>query len=134
MVLRRIDVAILGGGARRELCAAITAAEALGANKRVVIFEKHWRAAGLSWQQEAGAATSQCRFELENFLIKSLFRLCRGTRDTFLTDILAFFRFSGRGQLKTVEDVPAYQASKLHPVTVAQTCPKAECQFALGWK
>ena len=39
MVPDNIDVAILGGGAA-GLCAAITAAEALGANKRVVIFEK----------------------------------------------------------------------------------------------
>ena len=39
MVPDNIDVAILGGGAA-GLCAAITAAEALGANKRVVVFEK----------------------------------------------------------------------------------------------
>ncbi len=57
MVPDNIDVAILGGGAA-GLCAAITAAEALGANKRVSSLKKHWRAAGLSWQQEAGAATS----------------------------------------------------------------------------
>ena len=39
MVPDNIDVAILGGGAA-GLCAAITAAEVLGTNKRVVVFEK----------------------------------------------------------------------------------------------
>ncbi|MFC2670848.1 NAD(P)/FAD-dependent oxidoreductase [Lancefieldella parvula] len=39
LVPDHIDVAILGGGAA-GLCAAITAAEALEANKRVVVFEK----------------------------------------------------------------------------------------------
>ena len=47
MVPKDIDVAIIGGGAA-GLCTAITAAETLGTDKRVVVFEKALEISGCS--------------------------------------------------------------------------------------
>ena len=51
LVPDHIDVAILGGGAA-GLCAAITAAEALEANKRIVVFEKALEVCSLLWDEK----------------------------------------------------------------------------------
>ena len=70
LVPDHIDVAILGGGAA-GLCAAITAAEALEANKRIVVFEK-------------------------------------------------------------ALEVPSYQTSKFHSITLTQTSSKSWCAVCFG--
>ena len=134
MVPDNIDVAILGGGAA-GLCAAITAAEALGANKRVVIFEKALE----SGKTILATGGGRCNFtnadlSFENFSHPKFVQAVCKDKDTFLADILAFFRFSGLAWA-TEDEGRMYpltrQASSIQSLLLRRA-QKAGVQFALG--
>ena len=129
-----IDVAILGGGAA-GLCAAITAAEALGANKRVVVFEKALE----SGRTILATGGGRCNFtnadlSFENFSHPEFVQAVCKDRDTFLADILAFFRSSGLAWA-TEDEGRMYpltrQASSIQSLLLKRA-QKAGVQFALG--
>ena len=134
MVPDNIDVAILGGGAA-GLCAAITAAEALGANKRVVVFEKALE----SGRTILATGGGRCNFtnadlSFENFSHPEFVQAVCKDRDTFLADILAFFRSSGlawatedKGRMYPL----TRQASSIQSLLLKRA-QKAGVQFALG--
>ena len=129
-----IDVAILGGGAA-GLCAAITTAEALGANKRVVIFEKALE----SGRTILATGGGRCNFtnadlSFENFSHPEFVQAVCKDKDTFLADILAFFRSSGLAWATEDE-------GRMYPLTrqaisiqslLLKRSQKAGVQFALG--
>ena len=134
MVPDNIDVAILGGGAA-GLCAAITAAEALGANKRVVVFEKALE----SGRTILATGGGRCNFtnadlSFENFSHPEFVQAVCKDKDTFLADILAFFRFSGLAWA-TEDEGRMYpltrQASSIQSLLLRRA-QKAGVQFALG--
>ena len=134
MVPDNIDVAILGGGAA-GLCAAITAAEALGANKRVVVFEKALE----SGRTILATGGGRCNFtnadlSFENFSHPEFVQAVCKDRDTFLADILAFFRSSGLAWA-TEDEGRMYpltrQASSIQSLLLKRA-QKAGVQFALG--
>ena len=134
MVPDNIDVAILGGGAA-GLCAAITAAEALGANKRVVVFEKALE----SGRTILATGGGRCNFtntdlSFENFSHPEFVQAVCRDKDTFLADILSFFRSSGLAWA-TEDEGRMYpltrQASSIQSLLLRRT-QKAGVQFALG--
>ena len=134
MVPDSIDVAILGGGAA-GLCAAITTAEALGANKRVVIFEKALE----SGRTILATGGGRCNFtnadlSFENFSHPEFVQAVCKDKDTFLADILAFFRSSGLAWA-TEDEGRMYpltrQASSIQSLLLKRA-QKAGVQFALG--
>ena len=134
MVPDNIDVAILGGGAA-GLCAAITAAEALGANKRVVVFEKALE----SGRTILATGGGRCNFtnadlSFENFSHPEFVQAVCKDRDMFLADILAFFRSSGLAWA-TEDEGRMYpltrQASSIQSLLLKRA-QKAGVQFALG--
>ena len=134
MVPDNIDVAILGGGAA-GLCAAITAAEALGANKRVVVFEKALE----SGRTILATGGGRCNFtnvdlSFENFSHPEFVQAVCKDKDTFLADILAFFRSSGLAWA-TEDEGRMYpltrQASSIQSLLLRRA-QKAGVQFALG--
>ena len=116
MVPDNIDVAILGGGAA-GLCAAITAAEALGANKRVVVFEKALES-GRTILATGGGRCNFTNADLSFSLIQSLSRLFAGIRTpSFQTFSLSLGPAVLRGQLKTRAEctrLPGKQAPSSH--------------------
>lgn len=134
LVPENIDVAILGGGAA-GLCAAITAAEALGTNKRVVIFEKTLE----SGRTILATGGGRCNFtnadlSFENFSHPEFVQAVCKSKDTFLADILSFFRTSGLAWATEDE-------SRMYPLTrnassiqslLLRRAQKAGVQFALG--
>lgn len=129
-----IDVAILGGGAA-GLCAAITAAEALGANKHVVVFEKALE----SGRTILATGGGRCNFtnadlSFENFSHPEFVQDVCKNKDTFLADILAFFRSSGLAWA-TEDEGRMYpltrQASSIQSLLLRRA-QKAGVQFALG--
>ena len=134
MVPDNIDVAILGGGAA-GLCAAITAAEALGANKRVVVFEKALE----SGRTILATGGGRCNFtnadlSFENFSHPEFVQAVCKDKDTFRADILAFFRSSGLAWATEDE-------GRMYPLTrqansvqslLLRRAQKAGVQFALG--
>ena len=129
-----IDVAILGGGAA-GLCAAITTAEALGANKRVVIFEKALE----SGRTILATGGGRCNFtnadlSFENFSHPEFVQAVCRDKDTFLADILSFFRSSGLAWA-TEDEGRMYpltrQASSIQSLLLRRA-QKAGVQFALG--
>ena len=134
MVPDHIDVAILGGGAA-GLCAAITAAEALGANKRVVVFEKALE----SGRTILATGGGRCNFtnadlSFENFAHPEFVQAVCKDKDTFLADILTFFRSSGLAWA-TEDEGRMYpltrQASSIQSLLLKRA-QKAGVQFALG--
>jgi HI0933 family protein len=134
MVPDSIDVAILGGGAA-GLCAAITTAEALGANKCVVIFEKALE----SGRTILATGGGRCNFtnadlSFENFSHPEFVQAVCKDKDTFLADILAFFRSSGLAWA-TEDEGRMYpltrQASSIQSLLLKRA-QKAGVQFALG--
>ena len=134
MVPDNIDVAILGGGAA-GLCAAITAAEALGVNKRVVVFEKALE----SGRTILATGGGRCNFtnadlSFENFSHPEFVQAVCRDKDTFLADILAFFRSSGLAWA-TEDEGRMYpltrQASSVQSLLLRRA-QKAGVQFALG--
>ena len=134
MVPNHIDVAILGGGAA-GLCAAITAAEALGANKHVVVFEKALE----SGRTILATGGGRCNFtnadlSFENFSHPEFVQDVCKNKDTFLADILAFFRSSGLAWA-TEDEGRMYpltrQASSIQSLLLKRA-QKAGVQFALG--
>ncbi len=134
LVPNHIDVAILGGGAA-GLCAAITAAEALGANKHVVIFEKALE----SGRTILATGGGRCNFtnadlSFENFSHPEFVQAVCKDKDTFLADILAFFRSSGLAWA-TEDEGRMYpltrQASSIQSLLLKRA-QKAGVQFALG--
>ncbi|WP_314019630.1 NAD(P)/FAD-dependent oxidoreductase, partial [Lancefieldella parvula] len=134
MVPDNIDVAILGGGAA-GLCAAITAAEALGANKRVVVFEKALE----SGRTILATGGGRCNFtnadlSFENFSHPEFVQAVCKDKDTFLADILSFFRSSGLAWA-TEDEGRMYpltrQASSIQSLLLRRA-QKAGVQFALG--
>lgn len=134
MVPDNIDVAILGGGAA-GLCAAITAAEALGANKRVVVFEKALE----SGRTILATGGGRCNFtnadlSFENFSHPEFVQAVCRDKDTFLADILSFFRSSGLAWA-TENEGRMYpltrQASSIQSLLLRRA-QKAGVQFALG--
>ena len=134
LVPNHIDVAVLGGGAA-GLCAAITAAEALGANKHVVIFEKALE----SGRTILATGGGRCNFtnadlSFENFSHPEFVQAVCKDKDTFLTDILTFFRSSGLAWA-TEDEGRMYpltrQASSIQSLLLRRT-QKAGVQFALG--
>lgn len=134
MVPDNIDVAILGGGAA-GLCAAITAAEALGVNKRVVVFEKALE----SGRTILATGGGRCNFtnadlSFENFFHQEFVQAVCRDKDTFLADILAFFRSSGLAWA-TEDEGRMYpltrQASSVQSLLLRRA-QKAGVQFALG--
>lgn len=134
MVPDNIDVAILGGGAA-GLCAATTAAEALGANKRVVVFEKALE----SGRTILATGGGRCNFtnadlSFENFSHPEFVQDVCKNKDTFLADILAFFRSSGLAWA-TEDEGRMYpltrQASSIQSLLLKRA-QKAGVQFALG--
>ena len=134
MVPDNIDVAILGGGAA-GLCAAITAAEVLGTNKRVVVFEKALE----SGRTILATGGGRCNFtnadlSFENFSHPEFVQAVCKDKDTFLADILAFFRFSGLAWA-TEDEGRMYpltrQASSIQSLLLRRA-QKAGVQFALG--
>lgn len=134
MVPDNIDVAILGGGAA-GLCAAITAAEALGANKRVVVFEKALE----SGRTILATGGGRCNFtnadlSFENFSHPEFIQAVCRDKDTFLADILSFFRSSGLAWA-TEDEGRMYpltrQASSIQSLLLRRA-QKAGVQFALG--
>ena len=134
MVPDNIDVAILGGGAA-GLCAAITAAEALGANKRVVVFEKALE----SGRTILATGGGRCNFtnadlSFENFSHPEFVQAVCKDKNTFLADILAFFRSSGLAWA-TEDEGRMYpltrQASSIQSLLLRRA-QKAGVQFALG--
>ena len=129
-----IDVAILGGGAA-GLCAAITAAEALGANKHVVVFEKALE----SGRTILATGGGRCNFtnadlSFENFSHPEFVQDVCKNKDMFLADILAFFRSSGLAWA-TEDEGRMYpltrQASSIQSLLLKRA-QKAGVQFALG--
>ena len=134
LVPDHIDVAILGGGAA-GLCAAITAAEALGTNKRVVVFEKALE----SGRTILATGGGRCNFtnadlSFENFSHPEFVQAVCKDKDTFLADILAFFRSSGlawatedKGRMYPL----TRQASSIQSLLLKRA-QKAGVQFALG--
>ena len=134
MVPDNIDVAVLGGGAA-GLCAAITAAEALGANKRVVVFEKALE----SGRTILATGGGRCNFTNADLSFKNFSHpefvqaVCRD-KDTFLADILSFFRSSGLAWA-TEDEGRMYpltrQASSIQSLLLRRA-QKAGVQFALG--
>ena len=134
MVPDNIDVAILGGGAA-GLCAAITAAEALGANKRVVVFEKALE----SGRTILATGGGRCNFtnadlSFENFSHPEFVQAVCKDKNTFLADILSFFRSSGLAWA-TEDEGRMYpltrQASSIQSLLLKRA-QKAGVQFALG--
>ena len=134
MVPDNIDVAILGGGAA-GLCAAITAVEALGANKRVVVFEKALE----SGRTILATGGGRCNFtnadlSFENFSHPEFVQAVCKDKDTFLADILVFFRSSGLAWA-TEDEGRMYpltrQASSIQSLLLKRA-QKAGVQFALG--
>lgn len=134
MVPNHIDVAILGGGAA-GLCAAIAAAEALGANKRVVVFEKALE----SGRTILATGGGRCNFtnadlSFENFSHPEFVQAVCRDKDTFLADILSFFRSSGLAWA-TEDEGRMYpltrQASSVQSLLLRRA-QKAGVQFALG--
>lgn len=134
LVPNHIDVAVLGGGAA-GLCAAITAAEALGANKHVVIFEKALE----SGRTILATGGGRCNFtnadlSFENFSHPEFVQAVCKDKDTFLTDILTFFRSSGLAWA-TEDEGRMYpltrQASSIQSLLLKRA-QKAGVQFALG--
>ena len=134
LVPDHIDVAILGGGAA-GLCTAITAAEALGANKRVVVFEKALE----SGRTILATGGGRCNFtnadlSFENFSHPEFVQDVCKNKDTFLADILAFFRSSGLAWA-TEDEGRMYpltrQASSIQSLLLKRA-QKAGVQFALG--
>ena len=134
MVPDNIDVAILGGGAA-GLCAAITAAEALGANKRVVVFEKALE----SGRTILATGGGRCNFtnadlSFENFSHPEFVQAVCKDKNTFLADVLSFFRSSGLAWATEDEDrmYPlTRQASSIQSLLLKRA-QKAGVQFALG--
>lgn len=134
LVPENIDVVILGGGAA-GLCAAITAAEALGTNKRVVIFEKALE----SGRTILATGGGRCNFtnadlSFENFSHSEFVQAVCRDKDTFLADILSFFRTSGLAWATEDE-------GRMYPLTrnassirslLLRRAQKAGVQFALG--
>lgn len=134
LVPNNIDVAILGGGAA-GLCAAITAAEALGTNKRVVVFEKALE----SGRTILATGGGRCNFtnadlSFENFSHPEFVQAVCKSKDTFLADILSFFRTSGLAWATEDE-------GRMYPLTrnassiqslLLRRAQKAGVQFALG--
>ena len=134
LVPNNIDVAILGGGAA-GLCAAITAAEALGTNKRVVVFEKALE----SGRTILATGGGRCNFtnadlSFENFSHPEFMQAVCKSKDTLLTDILSFFRSSGLAWATEDE-------GRMYPLTrnassiqslLLRRAQKAGVQFALG--
>lgn len=130
----KIDVAILGGGAA-GLCAAITAAEALDTNKRVVVFEKALE----SGRTILATGGGRCNFtnadlSFENFSHPEFVQAVCKSKDTFLADILSFFRTSGLAWATEDE-------GRMYPLTrnassirslLLRRAQKAGVQFALG--
>ena len=134
MVPDNINVAILGGGAA-GLCAAITAAEALGANKRVIVFEKALE----SGRTILATGGGRCNFanadlSFENFSHPEFVQAVCRDKDTFLADILTFFRSSGLAWA-TEDEGRMYpltrQASSIQSLLLKRA-QKAGVQFALG--
>lgn len=129
-----IDVAILGGGAA-GLCAAITAAEALGANKHVVIFEKALESGRTILATGGGRCNfTNANLSLENFSNPEFVQAVCKDKNTFLTDILSFFRSSGLAWA-TEDEGRMYpltrQASSVQSLLLKRA-QKAGVQFALG--
>ena len=129
-----IDVAILGGGAA-GLCAAITAAEALGANKHVVIFEKALESGRTILATGGGRCNfTNANLSLENFSNPEFVQAVCKDKDAFLTDILSFFRSSGLAWA-TEDEGRMYpltrQASSIQSLLLKRA-QKAGVQFALG--
>ena len=129
-----IDVAILGGGAA-GLCAAITAAEALGANKHVVIFEKALESGRTILATGGGRCNfTNANLSLENFSNPEFVQAVCKDKNTFLTDILSFFRSSGLAWA-TEDEGRMYpltrQASSIQSLLLKRA-QKAGVQFALG--
>lgn len=134
MVPDNIDVAILGGGAA-GLCAAITAAEALGANRRVVVLEKALE----SGRTILATGGGRCNFtnadlSFENFSHPEFVQAVCRDKDTFLADILSFFRSSGLAWA-TEDEGRMYpltrQASSIQSLLLRRA-QKAGVQFAQG--
>ena len=134
LVPDHIDVAIIGGGAA-GLCAAITAAEALEANKRIVVFEKALE----SGRTILATGGGRCNFtntnlSFENFSHPKFVQAVCRDKDTFLADILSFFRSSGLAWA-TEDEGRMYpltrQASSIQSLLLRRA-QKAGVQFALG--
>ena len=134
LVPDHIDVAILGGGAA-GLCAAITAAEALGTGKHVVVFEKALE----SGRTILATGGGRCNFtnadlSFENFSHPEFVQAVCKDKNTFLADILAFFRSSGLAWA-TEDEGRMYpltrQASSIQSLLLRRA-QKAGVQFALG--
>lgn len=134
LVPDNIDVAVLGGGAA-GLCAAITAAEALGANKRVVVFEKALE----SGRTILATGGGRCNFtnadlSFENFSHPEFVQAVCKDKNTFLADILSFFRSCGLAWA-TEDEGRMYpltrQASSIQSLLLKRA-QKAGVQFALG--
>ena len=134
LVPNNIDVAVLGGGAA-GLCAAITAAEALGANKRIVVFEKALE----SGRTILATGGGRCNFtnadlSFENFSHPEFVQAVCKDKNTFLADILSFFRSSGLAWA-TEDEGRMYpltrQASSIQSLLLKRA-QKAGVQFALG--
>ena len=134
LVPDNIDVAVLGGGAA-GLCAAITAAEALGTGKRVVVFEKALE----SGRTILATGGGRCNFtnadlSFENFSHPEFVQAVCKDKYTFLADILSFFRSSGLAWA-TEDEGRMYpltrQASSIQSLLLKRA-QKAGVQFALG--
>lgn len=134
LVPNNIDVAVLGGGAA-GLCAAITAAEALGANKRIVVFEKALE----NGRTILATGGGRCNFtnadlSFENFSHPEFVQAVCKDKNTFLADILSFFRSSGLAWA-TEDEGRMYpltrQASSIQSLLLRRA-QKAGVQFALG--
>ena len=134
LVPDNIDVAVLGGGAA-GLCAAITAAEALDKGKRVVVFEKALE----SGRTILATGGGRCNFtnadlSFENFSHPEFVQAVCRDKDTFLSDILSFFRSSGLAWA-TEDEGRMYpltrQASSIQSLLLRRA-QKAGVQFALG--
>ena len=134
LVPNHIDVAILGGGAA-GLCAAITAAEALGTNKRVVVFEKALESGRTILATGGGRCNfTNANLSFENFSHPEFVQAVCKDKNTFLADILAFFRSSGLAWA-TEDEGRMYpltrQASSIQSLLLNRA-QKAGVQFALG--
>ena len=134
LVPDHIDVAILGGGAA-GLCAAITAAEALGTNKRVVVFEKALESGRTILATGGGRCNfTNANLSFENFSHPEFVQAVCKDKNTFLADILAFFRSSGLAWA-TEDEGRMYpltrQASSIQSLLLKRA-QKAGVQFALG--
>lgn len=134
LVPENIDVAILGGGAA-GLCAAIAAAEGLGANKRVVVFEKALE----SGRTILATGGGRCNFtnadlSFENFSHPEFVQAVCKSKDTFLADILSFFRTSGLAWATEDEGrmYPLTRSASSIQSLLLRRAQKAGVQFALG--